>query len=91
MAIDALPEELFAEEAPNRKIELVLEIDEVKEAINRLEPDQQSVIIMKFVEELSNKEIASAINKTEGAVRVIQHRALKKIKDILSEKENANS
>lgn len=87
LAIDSLPEDIFAEEAPNRRIEQEAEIAEVKGAVRQLEPDQQSVIIMKFVEELSNKEIASALDKTEGAIRVIQHRALKKIKDIMTEKE----
>lgn len=56
-------------------------------AISRLEPDQQNVIIMKFVNDLSNKEIATALNKSEGAIRVIQHRALKQLKNFL-ERDN---
>jgi len=35
---------------------------------------------MKFVDELSNKEVAEALGKSEGAVRVMQHRALKQLK-----------
>lgn len=87
--IEALPEEIFAEEKPNRKIEQETEIREIKKAISRLEPDQQSVMVMKFTEEMTNKEIAAALEKTEGAIRVIQHRAVKKLKEILSE-ENQN-
>lgn len=56
------------------------EVRKVMEAIKKLKPDEQSVIIMRFVDELSNKETALALGKTEGAVRVIQHRALKQLR-----------
>ena len=85
VAIDSLPEDLFAEEAPNRKIEQQSEIQEIKKAIGGLEQDQQSVVVMKFIEEMTNKEIAAVLDKSEGAIRVIQHRAMKKLKDILSQ------
>lgn len=67
----------------DRKEEMV----EVMRAIQKLKSDEQSVLVMRFVEELSNKEIAQALEKTEGAVRVIQHRALKQLqKDLDYEK-----
>jgi RNA polymerase sigma-70 factor (ECF subfamily) len=59
----------------------------VKNAIAKLEPDQQNVIIMKFVDELSNKEIADALGKSEGAIRVIQHRALRQLKKMIEEEK----
>jgi RNA polymerase sigma-70 factor, ECF subfamily len=65
----------------DQKFELKL----VKNAIPRLEPDQQSVIIMRFVDELSTKEIANILDKSEGAVRVIQHRALKQLRKLIEE------
>lgn len=52
----------------------------VKECLSKLEPAYQDVLIMKFIEDLSNKEIAHTLEKSEGAVRVIQHRALKQLK-----------
>lgn len=58
-----------------------LDLKNVWAAVGKLEPDQQNVIILKFVEDMNNKEIASALEKSEGAIRVIQHRALKKIKE----------
>ena len=42
---------------------------------------------MRFVEDLSLKDIASAIGKSEGAVKVIQHRAIKNLKHIVENKE----
>ena len=65
------------------KLDTRMEMENVRLALAKLESDQQNVIIMKFVNELENKEIADALGKTEGAVRVIQHRALRQLKKIL--------
>lgn len=80
-SIDAVPEEYFSEDAGNEaKVDLAIAMSTVRVALARLEQDQQNVLLMKFVNDLSNKEIAEALGKTEGAVRVIQHRALKQLK-----------
>ncbi len=50
--------------------------------VSELTPEQQAVIKMKFVEELENDEIASLLEKNEGAIRVIQHRAIAKLKEL---------
>lgn len=68
--------------AENR-LETILEVEKVKQAIAQLSPEQQDVIIMKFVEDLSNEEIAGALKKSEGAVRLLQHRAINNLKEIL--------
>jgi RNA polymerase sigma-70 factor (ECF subfamily) len=44
--------------------------------LKQLKPDQQAVLKLKFLEDLENPEIARILNKSEGAIRVIQHRAL---------------
>jgi RNA polymerase sigma-70 factor (ECF subfamily) len=59
------------------------EVEVIKKALFYLDPTYQEVLIMKFIEELSNKEIALALGKSEGAVRVIQHRAIKQLKNYL--------
>lgn len=48
-----------------------------------LTPEQQTVIKMKFVEDLDNATIAAILKKNEGAVRVIQHRAIQKLKELI--------
>ncbi len=45
-------------------------------AVSQLPDEQQQVIILRFVEGLSHKEIAKIIGKNDGACRMIQHRAL---------------
>lgn len=68
------------------RLDKVLEIEKVREAISQLGSEQQDVIIMKFVEDLSNEEIANALGKSEGAVRLIQHRAINNLKELIWKK-----
>jgi RNA polymerase sigma-70 factor, ECF subfamily len=44
--------------------------------IDRLSPEQQQVLTLKFVFNLPNAEVAAILDKTEGAVKSLQHRAL---------------
>ena len=55
----------------------------VRRAILRLKPEQQQVVLMRFVEDLSHAEVAAALGKSEAAVRVVQHRALQELRRLL--------
>ncbi|MBU6141878.1 sigma-70 family RNA polymerase sigma factor [Patescibacteria group bacterium] len=57
-----------------------LEMEQVKKCIAQLRPDYQDLIIMRFIEELPTAEIATVLGKSEGAVRLMQHRALNDLK-----------
>jgi len=59
---------------------------QVRKAIRHLTPDQQQVISLKYLEEWSNEEVAQALKKPVGAVKSIQHRALKSLHKLLAEK-----
>ena len=50
--------------------------------LSKLEPDQQKVLKMKFFEDLDNTEIAAILEKSEGAIRVIQFRGIAKLKEL---------
>lgn len=54
-------------------------------AIRRLTPDQQMVILLKFVEEWDNEAIARALKKPVGAIKSLQHRALAALQRMLNE------
>lgn len=72
---------------PQREAEINFTRDYVRQAIMKLKGDKQAVIQMRFISEMSYEEVAKALNKTEGSVRVLQYRALKELKDIM-EKSN---
>jgi len=57
-------------------VENQLEAEEVREALRKLHPEHQQLIVLRFIEGLSHAEVALLIGKSEGAARVIQHRAL---------------
>lgn len=68
---------------------LTIEQKKILELLEELPEEQRQVIKYKFFEELENEEIAYIMGKTEGAIRVIQHRAISKLKE-LSDKKYAN-
>ena len=72
---------------PEKQAELRYDQKELRRIIYRLPEEQQQVIMMKFIEGFSYPEIAASLRKSEGAVRVIQHRALKKMQTMLEEEK----
>ena len=48
-------------------------------AVSRLPADRRRAVVLRFVEEMSTAEIAGILGKSEGAVRVLLHRALKSL------------
>jgi RNA polymerase sigma-70 factor (ECF subfamily) len=53
-------------------------------ALNELSEEQRLVIIAKFAEAMSNAEIAAWLGKSEGAVKSLQHRALRTLGRLLA-------
>jgi RNA polymerase sigma-70 factor, ECF subfamily len=49
--------------------------------VGRLPHDQQRVVLARFVEQKSIREIAEALGRTEGAVKQLQFRALETLRD----------
>lgn len=62
------------------KIALGSDMEQVKKALSQLGEEQQEVIIWRYLDGLSNKEIAEILGKPEGTVRVIVHRALEALR-----------
>lgn len=54
----------------------------LREAVDSLPERQREVIVMKYFQNRSHKEIAAAIHTSEGNTRVILSRALDRLKDI---------
>jgi RNA polymerase sigma-70 factor, ECF subfamily len=48
-------------------------------AVARLPDDRRRAILLRFVDEMSTSEIASILGRSEGAVRVLIHRALRSV------------
>jgi RNA polymerase sigma-70 factor (ECF subfamily) len=48
-------------------------------AVGKLPTDRRRAIVLRFVEEMSTAEIAGILGRSEGAVRVLIHRALRSV------------
>jgi RNA polymerase sigma-70 factor, ECF subfamily len=55
--------------------------------IRKLPPDRQQLLILKFVDHMSNAEIGQVMGRTEGAVKSLYHRTLLSLRDDLNGQE----
>lgn len=58
------------------------EMDGLLKAIRTLSPDRQHLIVLKFVEHLSNAEVAVIMGKSEGAIKSLYHRTLLALREV---------
>jgi len=78
--IDVSIPDMNREHNPLRKIERHLDQEVLRSALNRLKKGYQDVLIYKFINDLSNAEIAEVLGQSEGSIRILQFRALKALK-----------
>mgnify|MGYP001570472101 CR=1 FL=1 len=74
------------EGAPQKLAEQGIMSAKVREAVNELKDPYKQVVSLKFLNGLSNAEIAEILGEREGNIRVLQFRALKELKKRLEEK-----
>ncbi len=53
------------------------------DAVQRLPAERRRAVVLRFVEEMTTREIAGVLGRSEGAVRVLMHRALRTVADEL--------
>lgn len=59
-------------------------------AVRRLPAERQQLLILKFVERLSNADIGRIMGRTEGAIKSLYHRTLNSLRDELSRPPSSN-
>jgi RNA polymerase sigma-70 factor (ECF subfamily) len=57
------------------------EMESLLRVVRVLPPDRQQLLILKFVENLSNAEIGQIMDRTEGAIKSLYHRTLISLRD----------
>lgn len=74
-----MPEVLAEEEEERQRL---------LQSIKRLPSDRQQLLILKYVERLSNAEIGEIMDKTEGAIKSLYYRTLSALReDLMAEQE----
>jgi len=71
------------QQGPEEAVYQNIEQHELKEKITQLREDYRNVVIFRFLSGLSPEETAQVMQRSVGAVRVLQHRALGALKELL--------
>src|SRR5919197_4701958 len=59
------------------------EVTRVLDAVKSLPDDRREALIMRFALGMDNREIARALGRTDGATKVLIHRAIRQLEDIV--------
>lgn len=67
------------------------ELQQLALALRKLPEEQRSVLLLRFVEEMDYAQVAEILGKSQGALRVIQHRALAALRRLMEREGGANA
>ena len=70
---------------PEETAEAQEERERLLETLRQLPEERQQLLILKYVERLSNAEIGEIMNRTEGAIKSLYYRTLSVLRDELSQ------
>jgi RNA polymerase sigma-70 factor, ECF subfamily len=60
------------------------ELSRILEGIEELPVDRREALIMRFALGMDNREIARAMGRSDGATKVLIHRAIKQLEEIVN-------
>lgn len=79
--------ELVASHTTEELVEGRDELGRVLDGVQRLPDDRRESLIMRFALGMDNREIARAMGRSDGATKVLIHRAIKQLEEIVGESE----
>lgn len=68
---------------PDEHVTTQLEHQELRRTLDRLREDYRTVLVLRFLSGLSPEETGMVMGRTPGAVRILQHRALSALRNLL--------
>ncbi len=68
---------------PDEQVTTQLEHQDLRKTLNRLREDYRTVLVLRFLSGLSPEETGQVMGRTPGAVRILQHRALTALRNLL--------
>ena len=85
--IDDVPVLIDENESPVRAAEKQFDAERLRSAIGRLTSEQAEVISLRFLEGYSINEVATLMDKTEGAIKALQYRAVATLRQLLENEQ----
>jgi len=65
------------------------ELERILEAVQELPDDRREALIMRFALDMDNREIARALGRSDGATKVLIHRAIRQLEGLVGTPEEA--
>jgi len=65
-----------------------IEHDELRNVLEKLRDDYRDVLILRFLSELSPVETAKVMDRSVGAIRILQHRALLAVRNVVESEQD---
>ena len=59
------------------------DLKQILEGVQRLPDDRREALIMRFALGMDNREIARALGRTDGATKVLIHRAIRQLEEMV--------
>jgi RNA polymerase sigma-70 factor (sigma-E family) len=76
---DKLPEHFSADDVAGQ----IADRDRLRVALDQLSPRQRAVVVLRYAEDLSEKQVAEELGISLGTVKTLASRGLTKLRDVL--------
>ncbi len=89
ISLDSVPGQTLPQKGmqPETKVVQSQEVERLLITIRDLAPNRQELLILKFVDQLSNAEIGRIMRKSEGAIKSLYHRTLLELRERMDSEE----
>ena len=81
IALDDITHWKVGQESPEIETQLLQDRDALLKVVRRLPAERQELLILKFVDRLSNSEIGGIMERSEGAIKSLYHRTLLSLRE----------
>lgn len=81
IALEDVSQWTMTDHGPEFAAQLMEDRNALREAISRLPADRQELLMLKFMERLSNAEIGEIMGRSEGAIKSLYHRTLLSLRE----------
>ena len=88
LSLDDVSQWSVQEEGPESLAQFLEDREALLATIRRLPAERQELLILKFVERLSNKEIGDIMDRSEGAIKSLYHRTLLSLREEIQSKQD---
>jgi RNA polymerase sigma-70 factor (ECF subfamily) len=86
ISIDDIIHWQMSDHNPEAEVQFGEDKDALVQAVRRLPADRQELLVLKFVDRLSNKEIGLIMDRSEGAIKSLYHRTLLSLREDMTQK-----